>query len=277
MIHSIAFFRLSNANWLAISLALGFELGAAASLSSIIVLDKMNKFIVWGLFIILTIMQMMGNAYYAYSHLIEYQQWIELFGLIDLTEIEQKRILAIVSGAILPVVALGFIKSLVDYIRPQEEVINEHIISENTQEPIIKEVIKEVYRDSVDTESVKQLLHEQDEVISNFINNNTNKRLFNNVIKKFADLKSINNSLKSVYNIPSIPLKEYTINSEENINSIETSENIINELEKEIINSEIIEDIKIEEPIIIEEKEIIQNVEPKNIVIPLEEILNLWY
>ena len=35
--------------------------------------------------------------------------------------IVQKRILAIVSGAILPVVALGFIKSLVDYIRPEEK------------------------------------------------------------------------------------------------------------------------------------------------------------
>jgi hypothetical protein len=33
-------------------------------------------------------------------------------------EIFQKRILSIVSGAILPIVALGFIKSLVDYIRP---------------------------------------------------------------------------------------------------------------------------------------------------------------
>jgi hypothetical protein len=31
--------------------------------------------------------------------------------------------LSIVSGAILPIVALGFIKSLVDYIKPEEEVI----------------------------------------------------------------------------------------------------------------------------------------------------------
>ena len=34
----------------------------------------------------------------------------------------QKRILAIVSGAVLPIIALGFIKSLVDYIRPETAV-----------------------------------------------------------------------------------------------------------------------------------------------------------
>ena len=33
---------------------------------------------------------------------------------------KKKRVLSIVSGAILPLVALGFIKSLVDYIRPEQ-------------------------------------------------------------------------------------------------------------------------------------------------------------
>jgi len=39
-IHVVDFFKLSNPTWLAISLAIGFEVGAAASLASIIVLDK---------------------------------------------------------------------------------------------------------------------------------------------------------------------------------------------------------------------------------------------
>lgn len=58
--------------------------------------------------------------YYAYTNLINYEDWIELFGLIDEDTIMQKRILSVVSGAILPIVALGFIKSLVDYIRPEK-------------------------------------------------------------------------------------------------------------------------------------------------------------
>jgi hypothetical protein len=119
-IHVIDFFKLSNPAWLAVSLAIAFEIGAAASLASLITLDKMNKGIVWSLFIILTLMQAMGNAYYAYIHLRDFQGWIELFGLVEEELIYQKRVLSIVSGAILPIVALGFIKSLVDYIKPEE-------------------------------------------------------------------------------------------------------------------------------------------------------------
>lgn len=126
-IHVIEFFSLSNPQWLSISLAIAFEIGAAASLASLIVLDKMNKSLVWGLFIILTCMQMMGNTYYAFTNLKDYQSWVELFGLVDEDPLYQKRILSIISGAILPLVALGFIKSLVDYIRPAiEDDVNIH-------------------------------------------------------------------------------------------------------------------------------------------------------
>lgn len=119
-VHVINFFELSNPKWLAISLALAFEVGAAASLSSLIILEKMNKFLVWTLFIILTAMQAMGNTYYAYTHLSEFRYWSELFGIVDEDIIFQKRLLSIISGAILPIVSLGFIKSLVDYIKPSE-------------------------------------------------------------------------------------------------------------------------------------------------------------
>ena len=135
-IHVITFFELSNPKWLAITLALAFEVGAAASLASIIALKKMNKTIVWVLFFILTAMQAMGNAYFAYVNLKDYKEWIELFGLVDYEPIFQKRILSIVSGAILPLVALGFIKSLVDYIRPEplEANVNPQITDSVTSE-----------------------------------------------------------------------------------------------------------------------------------------------
>jgi hypothetical protein len=142
-IHVIDFFELSNAKWLAITLAVAFEIGAAASLASIIVLDKMNKWIVWALFFLLTAMQAMGNTYYAFTHLSDYQGWVELFGLNEEEPLYQKRILSIVSGAILPLVALGFIKSLVDYIKPDEnkELPKEEEIKVEVE---VKEEVKEV-------------------------------------------------------------------------------------------------------------------------------------
>ena len=133
-IHVIEFFKLSNPYWLAVSLAIGFELGAAASLASLIILDKMNKTLVWMLFGAITLMQMQGNMYYAFVHMDNFQGWSELFGLIEEDVVYQKRVLSAVSGAILPLVALGFIKSLVDYIKPPtESLIKEEVKVEEPQ------------------------------------------------------------------------------------------------------------------------------------------------
>lgn len=120
-IHVIDFFELSNPYWLAVTLAIGFEIGAAASLASLVILKKMNKTLVWALFITITLMQMQGNMYYAFINMDDFTSWAELFNLIEEEPIFQKRVLAAISGAILPLVALGFIKSLVDYIKPEED------------------------------------------------------------------------------------------------------------------------------------------------------------
>lgn len=106
---------------MSVFLTIAFEVGAAASLASLVILDRMNKAIVWSLFLLLTSFQIMSNVYYAFIRLVDYQGWVDLFGLTSLDPIMQKRILAIVSGALLPIIALGFIKSLVDYIRPTDE------------------------------------------------------------------------------------------------------------------------------------------------------------
>ena len=73
---------------------------------------------------------MMANSFHAFINLEDYMGWIELFGLEETEPIYQKRVLSIVSGAILPLVALGFIKSLVDYIRPEKEETKESIPEE---------------------------------------------------------------------------------------------------------------------------------------------------
>jgi len=148
-IHVIDFFRLSNPEWLAISLAISFEVGAAASLAALIVLEKLNRGLVWILFIILTLFQMMGNTYYAFVHLQNFQGWVELFGLVEEEVIYQKRILSIISGSILPLVALGFIKSLVDYLRPTED--DDKI---GNPEPVAKKTVKKIQEKPIAAEPV---------------------------------------------------------------------------------------------------------------------------
>ena len=176
-IHVIEFFKLSNPEWLAISLAIGFELGAAASLASLVILDRMNKTLVWMLFGTITLMQMQGNMYYAFVHMENFQGWSELFGLIEEDVVYQKRVLSAVSGAILPLVALGFIKSLVDYIKPEpqdetavEEVAKEEETQIETKEEIYTQDDLEEIRewdatltDGLEEEPVAEDMNERDE------------------------------------------------------------------------------------------------------------------
>jgi uncharacterized membrane protein len=152
-IHVIEFFRLSNPEWLAISLAIGFELGAAASLASLVILDRMNKTLVWMLFGTITLMQMQGNMYYAFVHMENFQGWSELFGLIEEDVVYQKRVLSAVSGAILPLVALGFIKSLVDYIKPVPQ--DETAVEVAKAEEKLVETKEEIYTQD-DLEEMKE-------------------------------------------------------------------------------------------------------------------------
>ena len=149
MINSVAFFDLAHTGLMNWALAIGFELGAAASLAAIIILDKTNKTMVWGLFILLTAFQMMANSYHAFINLEDFQGWIELFGLQDEELIFQKRVLSIVSGAVLPIVALGFIKSLTDYLKPEkkddEPMVDEYFDARNRvmEEHVRRNTVKE--------------------------------------------------------------------------------------------------------------------------------------
>jgi len=177
MINSVAFFDLSHSGLMSWSLAIGFELGAAASLAAIIILDKTNKTMVWSLFLLLTAFQMMANSYHAFVNLEDYMGWIELFGLEEEEPIFQKRILSVVSGAVLPLVALGFIKSLTDYIRPEETV---------TEEEVFTELDKSQSSDNVAEEINDQPVKTSEKVIeeSTIIENNEDDVLKSTVEKK---------------------------------------------------------------------------------------------
>lgn len=132
-IHSIEFFELSNNLFLSWCLAIGFEIGAMASLGGIIV-SKGNKTLIWALFILLTTFQIHGNMYWAWSHSNDISEWTKLFDMVDEDPNFTRRVFAFISGGILPLVSLGFIKSLMDYLAPKEEVPMNNV-TENTEVP----------------------------------------------------------------------------------------------------------------------------------------------
>ena len=80
-IHVIDFFELSNPRWLAITLAIGFEIGAAASLASLIILDKMNKTIVIKIILIILFLICLLDMPYGYYQFVRFTGMIG-FGLL---------------------------------------------------------------------------------------------------------------------------------------------------------------------------------------------------
>ena len=150
-IHVVSFFQLSNYYALSLTLALAFEIGALSSLAGLVAMDKINKGTVWLIFILLTIFQMMGNTYYSYdttstkmisdSNLIK--NFTELFGfsMEDASDIIFiKRIIAILSGAILPVISLSFLHLLVTYISKTELKEKKTILEEEFIDPLIPSI-----------------------------------------------------------------------------------------------------------------------------------------
>lgn len=203
-IHVVEFFKMSNPYWLAVSLAVAFELGAAASLASLIALDKMNKTIVWALFAIITLMQIQGNMFYAYSHVKDYQSWIELFNLVDEDPLYQKRILSFVSGAILPLVALGFIKSLVDYIKPTKEVATfEEPVSEKKTSVEVAEPVSDV-DDKIVAEPEIEIKKDESNIIKDAkdYNNFLNKTVDGGLVNPKPQRRSVTEDHKDIDEMP---------------------------------------------------------------------------
>jgi hypothetical protein len=161
------------------------------------------------LFILITGMQMMGNMYYAYVHLEDFKSWSELFGIMEEEEIFQKRVLSIVSGAILPIIALGFIKSLVDYIRPSnvdeikaefeakhaiEEELEREARIEAAEELGISEELLEAIEESAENPTLEALETEieniqEDENLSNKEKSKKTEQKIAKVIAKNPEIK----------------------------------------------------------------------------------------
>lgn len=131
LICSTEFFKLAHSGVMSWVLAIGFEIGAMSCLLSTLILPKKKLGLVWFMFIVLTLFQCMGNMYAAFVNLENFQDWIDLFGMTDMELIAQKRVLAGISGVILPLVALGFIRIMADVLQDGHKIeINDEEIEE---------------------------------------------------------------------------------------------------------------------------------------------------
>lgn len=140
--HAISFFGLANIPWIAVMLAITFEIGQAAVLFSILTgATGKNKFIPWTLMIVLTLVQVLGNVYSSYEYLItnsgELLRFFKepIFIWTELPDQQCNVILTYIIGAILPIVSLLMTSMVTNYIGKDEEKVEpiKEIKDDNTR------------------------------------------------------------------------------------------------------------------------------------------------
>ena len=110
--HAVSFFAISNKNWLAVILAIAFEIGQAAVLFSLLT-NKTKKIMPWILMGVLTLVQVLGNVFSSYSYMmmhnpdqVKYFTDSVLFFLQDPDPKVNQVMVSYITGAILPIVSL---------------------------------------------------------------------------------------------------------------------------------------------------------------------------
>lgn len=126
--HAIEFFTLSNATWLAVILAIAFEVGQAAVLFSLLTSKDKSKIMPWILMFMLTIVQVLGNVFSSYSWMVQHNpDMIQYFTESVLFFVQNPNpkfnqvMVSYITGAILPIVSLCMTSMVVDVLEKDEK------------------------------------------------------------------------------------------------------------------------------------------------------------
>ena len=171
--HAIEFFSLANVGYLAIMLALTYEIGQAAVLSSLLI-DKRNqkKVVPWILMGVLTICQILGNTFSVYKNIclnsMNELVWIKEPIFVFANDFPDKQatiIITWVMGALLPVISLLMCEMVTSYIHSDKgdkvpELIKQEIKKDNKdnkEEPELEH--------KIENEQVQEQTNQKEEAI----------------------------------------------------------------------------------------------------------------
>ena len=171
--HAIEFFSLANVGYLAIMLALTYEIGQAAVLSSLLI-DKRNqkKVVPWILMGVLTICQILGNTFSVYKNIclnsMNELVWIKEPIFVFANDFPDKQatiIITWVMGALLPVISLLMCEMVTSYIHSDKgdkvpELIKQEIKKDNKEEEPEPEP-----EHKIENEQVQEQTNQEEEAI----------------------------------------------------------------------------------------------------------------
>ena len=167
--HAISFFGLANSMWIAVMLAITFEIGQAAVLFSILTNATKSKVIPWILMTVLTIVQVLGNVYSSYQYLITNSESLlkyfkePIFVWMDMPDQQCNVILTYIIGAILPIVSLLMTSMVTGYLNKEDNKIEDKPDNAKTDDKQLTSAINDINNSLTELEEI--IVPKQSEVI----------------------------------------------------------------------------------------------------------------
>lgn len=172
--HVGVWYSISNPSKWAFYLSIGIEIAALSALAAISA--NMGKKVYFP-FIVVTIIQFIGNIYFAYGYINpnskEFKDWVELVHpLLELIGVEpdnytsHRRFLSLFAGGVLPMISLSFLHMLVKFSEETKSVKETQVLEESViEDSVVKEepVVEETNQVLVDEPVV------QEEIVSPII------------------------------------------------------------------------------------------------------------
>ena len=154
-LHSITFFNLANTMSLAILLGITYEIGQASVLFSILMTKNRDKFLPWALMFLLTALQVTANVYASFKYMVSsgtddwvYWQKSILIGVQASNAEMYQVIISWISGALLPIVALGMTALVAQNLsimqQEEDEKEKQNINDKELDEKLLNEEIKDI-------------------------------------------------------------------------------------------------------------------------------------
>jgi hypothetical protein len=177
-LHAVTFFKITNALGLAILLGAAYEVGQATVLFSILMTENKNRILAWLMMFLLTALQITANVYASFKFMdssgsTDWTFWQRaiLFN-VQATDSEMyKVIISWISGALLPLVALGMTALVADNIRlmrgehlgkHKDEDLEEERIEEIVQNEVQKRLL-EMDKEDTEVEEAFELLEDSED------------------------------------------------------------------------------------------------------------------
>lgn len=156
--HAVELFSLANNKWMATILAFAFEVGQAAVLFALLTSPKeRSKVMPWVLMIMFTLVQVLGNVYSSYKHIIlnasDNLRFFKepVFIWTDIPDAQTTVIITYLVGGVLPISALLLTSMITNYLgndknKPTETIEEEQIVEEPEQEVEENRKLKTTHR-----------------------------------------------------------------------------------------------------------------------------------